>query len=1621
MPRIQVNRDTVDDRFSVLGFTVRSESPLFEVGVATDPELFRAENRGRRARSNFYSSRAVGAIRARRGEAVYLLPPEVLANFVGQPRLYFGLATYREGSTSAPDFVQTPSAGNMYVNIAGLTERGLRRFAAQAATPSYGRANGADPSLDWGGDARPQPAVPPAANGSAARGGNGRPNGAAAPAPAVPYDDGFGAFPKPKAPAEAPAPQAGSPSSPPAPAPAPVAAQALGRIRRAVPALEAADEERGIEGPIPDAAGPVSEGQAARALGGPSPEYPQASRFAPANAGNYRSVSGTRSIDRIVIHITDGGAGINGPISWFQNPSAGVSAHYVIGRDGEVVQMVAHKDVAWHARSANGTSIGIEHVANTRGLNPTVAQMEASAALVTWLCDQYGIPADRDHIQGHSEADPRTTHTGCPNAVWEWDYYMQMVTSRMCIEPPPGSRVQAQSLARAMARPPLARPAPARAASIFGVRRLARAQEILPQFYDPSDPGTALQCQADAFSVEREEWFAGVPNTRIFPHSAICKIITTDAAGVRRGATGFYIGRNRVLTAGHVLHNKVSADIVPGKNGSEEPFGRCTVTSASWRKSNRYPADGSDYDLGVIDNVAIAAPGGRWFEFLMATPGPNMPVVVCGYAAQSVTVPELTQAIDPNMQHLHGGYVETAAAETFDYPILTLKGNSGSPVYHLREEGGELKALVAGVHVSGEPAARGLNRGCFITPDKIDWIEGRTSALAYAPGEPAQALRPPYVRRIAARARSLGSVGGRALGLTDLLPVDLKLRVFIPSPAILMEIGPDRAFGADGRSFQRDGGTSRAEVLARFHFDGGNGRPRLEILDRHWGESTEYRVSDTQPVAGKPSWYRSKSPGAQPTARETLRVSDDNLNATLGGDLVSGIASVVEGSVIVSFNVAGGLPLVRLAPDVDAHLRVHLKVENGRVFARVRGTHDEFPAYEVYANDQLLYSYDPVASGGTPVGLLGTGDFDVELDTDWVDCGPASEFRIIGPVRIGGSAQALEVPLDPGVGGQSIGPDALLPADIIVSTTRHPVSYAIRAGTISQVSHAMLYAGDGKVIEAVGEGVREIPLAQAIDDAILAVAYRDPRVDAATAHSIVDFARAQVGRPYNYAGVAATGYRMLHPLPGRLVDALRDRLGVDRTTASTFYCSQLVAAAYEAAGAQLIPARPDASTADDIVQLAQGRLQYVGHLRGEDTLLGIALAYQQDNGRGAGAAALGNEAIEHEVQLIPQPNKTSCWAAAMAMLLSARGSQSIGPEAIVNAVGETLMSSYGWDLLTRVRDHYGFQFIDLPSNTSFYFQPGQWAAWLRELGPLWVVIVGMPHAVVVSGIRGDLNNPASVQVRVLNPWDTRVTFDDDPVEFRPRNEGYADWLPFEQFARDFGTMAEPNYGNWRVLHLPFNAATAQALGAGVATRRPQPASGRSRRAAPPARTRALAEEPAGDTSQAPTPPTPPTPPAPPAAEPIEPSRVPGTVMRRVSGSRGRVRWALDQLEGLKHPAPATMAMDALVPTVIQIDTWPLIGTDPMPLPLTLSFDAGGGSLGNVRIEAGSAGEVPCDVSVTATIEDDNKPVAIDTGTLAALRVTIDYRFSGTPEGEQTGRVSLRLLGNGRFDQDNFWL
>lgn len=158
----------------------------------------------------------------------------------------------------------------------------------------------------------------------------------------------------------------------------------------------------------------------------------------PASPANYTAGRQSKRIDRIVIHVADGG--FSGTLAWFANPKAQVSAHFTIATDGRIAQSVNVSDVGWHSGdwTMNQRSIGIEHEGQpSKGpWVPSVAQLEASAELVAELCRRFEIPADRAHIIGHNEVNPdRAARAGCPGKTWPWDAYISAVNA--ALTPPP--------------------------------------------------------------------------------------------------------------------------------------------------------------------------------------------------------------------------------------------------------------------------------------------------------------------------------------------------------------------------------------------------------------------------------------------------------------------------------------------------------------------------------------------------------------------------------------------------------------------------------------------------------------------------------------------------------------------------------------------------------------------------------------------------------------------------------------------------------------------------------------------------------------------------------------------------------------------------------------------------------------------------------------------------------------------------------------------------------------------------------------------------------------------------------------------------------------------------------
>jgi N-acetyl-anhydromuramyl-L-alanine amidase AmpD len=138
-------------------------------------------------------------------------------------------------------------------------------------------------------------------------------------------------------------------------------------------------------------------------------------RFLPAHSANYTNAERTaEDIDAIVIHTVEGTA--SSAITWFQNPAAKVSAHFVISKTGEITQMVEIEDVAWTQTYYNRRAIGIECEGRASDPNNWAEpMMRALVELVAWLCYTYGIPAE--HPTGQAQANTRQGRFGEPGLI----------------------------------------------------------------------------------------------------------------------------------------------------------------------------------------------------------------------------------------------------------------------------------------------------------------------------------------------------------------------------------------------------------------------------------------------------------------------------------------------------------------------------------------------------------------------------------------------------------------------------------------------------------------------------------------------------------------------------------------------------------------------------------------------------------------------------------------------------------------------------------------------------------------------------------------------------------------------------------------------------------------------------------------------------------------------------------------------------------------------------------------------------------------------------------------------------------------------------------------------------
>ncbi len=191
---------------------------------------------------------------------------------------------------------------------------------------------------------------------------------------------------------------------------------------------------------------PPQDQSSAVATAAASGDYPPAG-WVPASVANYSAADRPHDdpVDMIIIHDIEGSYG--SAIQLFQNPNTQASAHYVVSYQGQITQMVAEHDIAWHAGNwdYNTRAIGIEHEGFAGKNLYTLAEYQASAQLAASICSRWGVPLDRTHVIGHYQVpDPFNPglfggagHHTDPGPYWNWSYYMGVAQTAAGLLPSP--------------------------------------------------------------------------------------------------------------------------------------------------------------------------------------------------------------------------------------------------------------------------------------------------------------------------------------------------------------------------------------------------------------------------------------------------------------------------------------------------------------------------------------------------------------------------------------------------------------------------------------------------------------------------------------------------------------------------------------------------------------------------------------------------------------------------------------------------------------------------------------------------------------------------------------------------------------------------------------------------------------------------------------------------------------------------------------------------------------------------------------------------------------------------------------------------------------------------------
>ncbi len=145
---------------------------------------------------------------------------------------------------------------------------------------------------------------------------------------------------------------------------------------------------------------------------------------------NYNNRPENTKIDTIIIHHTAPFASLTRVGYFFQNINSRVSSHYIVGKEGLVIQSVDEHDRAWHAGpsawrgkyNVNDFSIGIEVLNDGDNKDPfTDLQYISLSRLVSYIMKKYDIPLSR--VIGHRDIAIPLGRKNDPADNFDWKLF----------------------------------------------------------------------------------------------------------------------------------------------------------------------------------------------------------------------------------------------------------------------------------------------------------------------------------------------------------------------------------------------------------------------------------------------------------------------------------------------------------------------------------------------------------------------------------------------------------------------------------------------------------------------------------------------------------------------------------------------------------------------------------------------------------------------------------------------------------------------------------------------------------------------------------------------------------------------------------------------------------------------------------------------------------------------------------------------------------------------------------------------------------------------------------------------------------------------------------------------